>query len=68
MNFNKVYTFIIIISMLGLFVVLSQPVWRGEEMVEELKSDCYKREGVLLEHERMFGTQYECVSWLGGER
>lgn len=57
------FGFVIIASVL-LFITLSQPAWRGEEMVAEFKSDCSKRGGVLLEHKKMFGTSYECASRL----
>lgn len=57
--------FYMVIAALGLlFVVLTQPAWRGEEMVAELKSDCAKVGGVMLEHKKMFGTSYECAERL----
>lgn len=61
---KNIGTLIIILCMLALFVVLSQPAWRGEEMVRELQSDCDKRGGVMLEHKKTFGTTYQCVSRL----
>ena len=57
--------FIGVMLALGLlFVVLTQPVWRGDEMIAELKSDCAKVGGVMLEHKKMFGTSYECAERL----
>lgn len=47
-----------------LFAALSQPAWRGDAMVAELKSDCQKQHGVMLEHKKMFGTEYECAPYL----
>lgn len=51
----------VVASLVLLFVVMIQPVFHREEMVAELKSDCKKVGGVMLEHERMFGTSYECA-------
>lgn len=54
-----------VIAALGLLLVaMTQPVWRGEAMINELKADCSKRHGIVLEHKKMFGTSYECVSRL----
>lgn len=61
---KKLNTIVIIIAAVVGFVLLSQPVWRGEEILEELKSDCDKRGGVLLEHKKTFGTNYQCASRL----
>lgn len=61
---NKLYLLAVIIICGSLFVLLSQSVWRGKEMIREFKLDCNKRGGVLLEHEEMFGTEYKCVSRL----
>lgn len=47
-----------------LFVILSQPAWRGEAMAEQFKEDCSKRGGVLLEHKKTFGIEYKCASRL----
>lgn len=54
----------VIFALAILFIALMQPVWRGDEMAAEFKSDCSKRGGVLLEHKKMFGTSYECASRL----
>ena len=64
---KNITTIIIILVGIVLFVLLSQPVWRGKEMVQELQSDCDKRGGVMLVHERTFSTQYQCVSRLDGK-
>jgi hypothetical protein len=61
---NKVGFIAVCAAMVILFATLSQPAWRGEEMVAETKSDCTKRRGVMLEHKKMFGTSYECASRL----
>ena len=61
---NKIYTGLVILFGVVLFVLFSQPVWRGEEMLAELRLNCDKRGGVLLEHEKRFGTEYRCVSRL----
>jgi hypothetical protein len=64
---NKLWTIISILLALGLFVVLSQPVWNSEKLIENFKSDCDKRGGVLLEHKKTFVTEYKCESYLGKE-
>lgn len=56
----------VIAALVLMFVVFSQPAWRGEEMAAGFKSDCAKRGGVLLQHEGFLGTTYECASNLGG--
>lgn len=61
--YNAMFALAVLVLCL-LFVVMSQPSWRGEEMTLEFKSDCAKRGGVLLEHKQMFGTSYECASRL----
>lgn len=61
---DRVWIGLFVLAMVALFAALSQPAWRGEAMAAEFKSDCAKRHGVLLEHERMFGTEYECASRL----
>lgn len=54
----------VILTGILLFIVLLQPVYRGKEMIAELRSDCDKRGGVMLEYKKMFGTSYECASRL----
>lgn len=45
-----------------LFVALSQPIWRGEEMVKELKERCALAEGKMYERKSWLGgTVYECI-------
>ena len=61
---EKIGFFLLIGAMVLLFITLLQPVWRGQDMVAELKDDCAKRGGVVLQHEKMFGTSYECTSRL----
>lgn len=51
---------LVALAMVALFAALSQPAWRGEEMVAEMRSDCDKVGGVMLEHKKMFGTTYKC--------
>jgi hypothetical protein len=64
-KFEKgMFWFGIVPALVLLFVVLSQPAWRGEEMIAELRSDCDKVGGVMLEHKKMFGTSYECAERL----
>lgn len=47
-----------------LFIAMSQPMWRGEEMKQDFVADCNKRSGVLLIHKKMLGTSYKCASRL----
>lgn len=51
----------VILAMLLLFVAISQPMWRGQEMLAEMRSNCEKVGGVMLENKRMLGTSYECA-------
>jgi hypothetical protein len=34
-------------------------------MIAELKSNCDKRGGIVIIHEKTFGTSYSCESYLG---
>lgn len=61
---DKIMFGLFIGAMALLFIVLTQPVWRGEEMKAEFISDCEKVGGVLLTHEKMFSTSYECAERL----
>lgn len=61
---EKIMIGVLALAMIALFAALTQPAWRGEEMVAELKSDCDKRGGVMLEHQKTFGISYECASRL----
>lgn len=54
-------------ALILLFIALTQPIWNGRDMVAELKSDCDRRGGVVLQHKFMFGDSYECASRLDGE-
>ena len=56
--------FTILIFSIELFVILAHPLYRGKEMVQELKSDCDKRGGVMLIHTKTFVIEYQCVSRL----
>lgn len=48
-------------AMILLFVVLSQPAWNGKKMLAQLKTDCAKQHGVLLDDKGMFGDTYSCA-------
>lgn len=50
----------VIAALVLLFVAMSQPAWRGEEMLAEYRANCDKVGGVMLETKGMFGTTYEC--------
>lgn len=50
----------VMLAMGLLFIALTQPVWRGDEMIAEMKANCDKVGGIILEHKGMFGTSYEC--------
>lgn len=43
-----------------LAVFMSQPVWRGEDMVKQMRAKCDKVHGIMLETNGIFGTTYEC--------
>lgn len=63
---DRIWIALCVMAGLTMFVLLSQPAWRGEEMIAELKSDCEKRHGIILEHKKTFSTSYECASRLDG--
>lgn len=65
---DRVFFFVVIGAMILLFIVLSRPAWDGENMKNEFISDCKARGGVLLVHQKMFGTSYECASRLDGKQ
>lgn len=62
--FENVAFAILIAALCLMFVVMSQPAWRGGEMIAELKSNCAKQGGVILENKGMFGTSYKCAERL----
>lgn len=61
---DKLYIIGLVTMGIILFVVLSQPAWRGKEMVAEMRTNCDKRGGVMLENKRTFGIVYECAGRL----
>lgn len=61
---NKILIGILVVAMVALFAALSQPAWRGQQMVAQLKSDCAKRGGVVIDDPGMFGDTYSCESRL----
>ena len=50
----------VILAMILLFIALMQPAWRGDEMLAEMRANCDKVGGIMLEHKTMLGTSYEC--------
>ena len=57
------YTFLgaLIVALVLLAVIGSEPYVRGDEMLEEYKSNCDKVGGIILEKKRWMGTEYLCV-------
>lgn len=53
------------IVMILLFISLSQPVWRGDDMIAQMKSNCAKQDGVFLETKGWLSNSYECAPHLG---
>lgn len=55
--------FILLIGAVGLlFIGLSQPLWRGQEMIQEVKDRCALAEGKMYERKSWLGgTVYECI-------
>lgn len=51
----------VILALCLLFVALTQPAWRGQEMLAEMRANCDKVGGVMLESKKVFGTSYECA-------
>lgn len=54
----------VIAAMALLFVSMTQPAWRGKEMLAEMQSKCDQVGGVMLKEKKMFGTTYECAARL----
>jgi hypothetical protein len=69
---NKAYDIMwIVMSILlscAIFYPMARVLWDADEMIAELKSDCDKRNGVVIEHKKMFGTEYSCKSYLGPQK
>lgn len=63
---QKILLTLSLASLVLLGVYLSQEAWRGQEMLDQLRSDCDRRGGVMLEHKNviMGGTNYKCVERL----
>lgn len=59
---------LVIVALCALFVVLTQPAWRGEQMVAEMRDRCDQRGGIMLEDKKAFGTSYECVEPWGDKK
>lgn len=58
------FWFGVVPALVLLFVVLTQPAWRGEAMLAEMRANCDKVGGVMLEHKGMFGNTYQCAERL----
>lgn len=57
---EKVLMWVCVALMVPLFIVLSQPAWRGKEMVAQMKANCDKIGGVMLETKGLLANSYEC--------
>jgi hypothetical protein len=57
---NKVGSGMVIAALVLLFIALSQPAWRGDQMLTQMRTDCNKVGGVMLEDKGLFGTTYQC--------
>lgn len=48
----------------GAFILLgvafAQPAWRGDDMLRQMRANCDKVGGVMLESKGMFGSNYQC--------
>lgn len=53
---------LIVPALILLFAVLTQPAWRGEQMLAEMRANCDKVGGVMLETKQPLvgGSTYEC--------
>ena len=54
------YTILMFAFFAGLFIFASQPVWRGEAMVEDFRANCAEDNGVVIEEKMEFGINYHC--------
>lgn len=59
---DKLMLGLLILALVLLFAAMSQPIWRGSEMVKEMKEKCVLAEGKIYERKSWLGgTVYECV-------
>ena len=59
---DKALFSLVIAALALLFIALSQPIWRGEQMVQELKDRCAIADGSVYERKSWLGgTVYECI-------
>lgn len=61
---ERVQLGVIVLCGIALFVVLSQPAWRGEQMAAEYTDNCKARGGVLLIHHGALADTYNCEARL----
>lgn len=66
--YNIMWIVMSILLACALFYPLARVLWDSDEMLAELKSDCDKRGGVLIEHKKTFITEYSCKSYLGPQK
>lgn len=58
---SAMFWFMVVPALVLLFVALSQPAWRGDEMIAELRSNCDKQGGIVLESKGLLANSYSCV-------
>jgi hypothetical protein len=57
---EKVLMYIAMAMLIPLFIALSQPAWRGEEMIKEKKANCDKVGGVMIVTNGILANTYRC--------
>lgn len=59
---DKVMFGFVIAALVLLGVTLTQPAWRGQDMLKEYRANCDKVGGVMLETKQpvIGGTTYQC--------
>lgn len=57
---NIIFIVNLVLTMGLFFAALAQPLWRGADMVHDMRSECDQVGGVMIEHETMLGMSYYC--------
>lgn len=62
---EKILFGFIMLLMIPLFLALTQPAWRGQQMIAQMKADCAKQDGVFIKDSGWLTDSYRCAPHLG---
>lgn len=57
---DTVLMFGVFAAMALLFVALSQPIWRPQGMIADLKDECDQQGGIVTVRKGLFANSYSC--------